>query len=301
MLLYDSDDERNVAAAHYLNEGLKSGQLCVYASVGAYDSASKWHTSNISSMVVDYDENVEKGNLVIVDFKPFFESAEKGELAPFWQLRAQLEAMLEQRIAEGMGDKMIVFADAACTLSENKEFDECVALESWWQGTHREWMGSGQKITVICPHPSGMLDADSKGRIGAMHGLTLHLKHYKSGQRAEKSGRVLVAESDPDMQYLYRRYMGRAGLDVTIVDSGSSCLNCVFNGSDSGFDAIVVDAQFGDMSGLEIARKIKATLPEQKIIVTTTSLDCEKEAGVNMITKPFSLQKLADLIGSRAS
>jgi DNA-binding response OmpR family regulator len=99
------------------------------------------------------------------------------------------------------------------------------------------------------------------------------------------------------MQYLYRRYMDRAGFVVTIVDSGSGCLDRVFNGSDSGFDAVVVDAQFGDMSGLEIARKIRARLPEQKIIVTTTSLDGEKEAGVNMITKPFSLQKLADLIG----
>ena len=81
MLLYDSGDERNAAAAHYLNEGLKSGQLCVYASVVACDSASKWHTSNISPMIIDYEENVRQGNLVIVDFKPFFESAEKGELA----------------------------------------------------------------------------------------------------------------------------------------------------------------------------------------------------------------------------
>lgn len=300
MLLYDSDDERNAAAAHYINEGLKGGQLCVYASVGASDSSSRWHTSSISSRIIDYEENIREGNLVIVDFKPFFESAQKGDLAPFWQLRAQLEAMLKQRIAEGRGDRMVVFADAACTLSENKEFDECLALESWWQGTHREWVAGSQNITVICPHPSGILDSHSKERIGAAHSITLRVKHYKPGQRA--GAKALIAESNPDMQYLYRRYLDKAGFDVTIVGSGRECLDRVFGNTE--FEVVVLDSRFEDMTGLQIARKIKERRPDQKIIVTTTSLteDSDREqAGVDTITKPFSLSKLVALIGSKAA
>ncbi|MGH9980205.1 MAG: hypothetical protein ACRD6U_01480 [Nitrososphaeraceae archaeon] len=38
MLLYSSDDERNNAAINYINNGLKSGYQCIYASIAAYDS-----------------------------------------------------------------------------------------------------------------------------------------------------------------------------------------------------------------------------------------------------------------------
>lgn len=51
MLFYSSDDERNAASVDYINEGLAGGQLCVYASVGAFDRASKWHTSRISPKI----------------------------------------------------------------------------------------------------------------------------------------------------------------------------------------------------------------------------------------------------------
>lgn len=307
MLLYDSDDERNIVAAHYINEGLKSGQLCVYASVGALDSASKWHISRISSMIVDYEGNVRKGNLVVVDFKPFSESAQKGEFEPFMQLKVQLEEMLNQRIADGRGDRMLVFADAACTLSENGEFDECVALESWWQNAYREWKKSSQNITVICPHPSRVLDMHTKGRIADVHSLTFRLKHYKSDVQAEsqrivaKQGRILIADSNSDMKYLYSRYLGKMGFDVTIVDSDGECLDRVFNVEDAGFDFIVLDAHL-DKDEMETIRKIRERLPDQRIIVTTTSVTegCKSESGVDVITKPFSLSKLRTLISPEA-
>lgn len=178
MLLYNSDDERNVAAANYFNEGLASGQLCVYASVGELDSASKWHASRISPNITGYEENVKSGNPIIVDFKPFFESAQKGDLIPFSQLKVDLERMLAQRIEAGKGETMLIFADAACTLLEKGEFDECVTLESWWQRAHKERMENRRNITVICPHPGSVLDKNTNDRIGTVHSVTLHLQHY---------------------------------------------------------------------------------------------------------------------------
>jgi hypothetical protein len=35
MLLYSSDDERNNAAVNYINNGVKSGYQCIYASINA--------------------------------------------------------------------------------------------------------------------------------------------------------------------------------------------------------------------------------------------------------------------------
>lgn len=307
MLLYDSDDERNAAAAHYINEGLKSGQLCVYASVGALDSTSKRHTSQISSSIVDYEDNVNRDNLVVVDFKPFFESAQKSEFGLFLQLKARLEEMLKQRIADGKGDRMLVFADAACTLSENGEFDECVALESWWQNAYYEWRSNNQNITVICPHPSKVLDVHSKGRIANVHSLMIRLKHFKSSPKSDdtciiaKQGRVLIAESNADMKYLYSRYLGKMRFDVTIVDSDSECLDRVFNVGDAGFDIVILDGHFGE-DWIETIRKIRERWPDQRIILTTTSLieRDKSELGVQVITKPFSLSKLLKLITSKA-
>lgn len=68
-------------------------------------------------------KNVASGNLVIVDFRPFFESAQKGDLRSFIQLKERLKGMmLAEKNASGEKKKrgMTVFADAACTLSERR-------------------------------------------------------------------------------------------------------------------------------------------------------------------------------------
>jgi hypothetical protein len=52
MLLYASDDERNNAAVKYINNGLKSGHKCIYASINAYDSESSSNISNLSSKLI---------------------------------------------------------------------------------------------------------------------------------------------------------------------------------------------------------------------------------------------------------
>jgi len=37
MLLYDNNSERDIATVNYINQGLKENQLCIYASVYAYE------------------------------------------------------------------------------------------------------------------------------------------------------------------------------------------------------------------------------------------------------------------------
>ena len=130
MLLYGSDDERNDAAVNYINNGLKSGHKCIYASINAYDSESSSSISNLSSKIDNYKENIENGELKIVNFKPYYESALQGNLSPFNKLKTELEKTRRQCISEGKTDKILVFADAACFLSYNKHFVECEVLEN---------------------------------------------------------------------------------------------------------------------------------------------------------------------------
>jgi hypothetical protein len=100
MLLYSSDDERNNATVNYINNGLKSGHQCIYESIKAYDSKSSSSISNLSSKIDNYKENIENGDLQIVNFKPYYESALHGDLSPFNKLKAELEKTQRQRIAE---------------------------------------------------------------------------------------------------------------------------------------------------------------------------------------------------------
>jgi hypothetical protein len=96
MLLYSSDDERNNAAVNYINNGLKSGYQCIYASIAAYDSESSSNISNLSANIDNYKENIERDELRIVDFKPYYESA-LIDFRPFKKLKKELEETLNHR------------------------------------------------------------------------------------------------------------------------------------------------------------------------------------------------------------
>jgi hypothetical protein len=171
MLLYDNNDERNETAINYINEGLKNAQLAVYASVNASDAI---HMSKISSKITDYKENVDKGNLLILSLRIFYNRALDGDLEPFKDFKALLEEIVQERIANGKSGEVIVVADCADNLSKNEKFDECVFVERWWQNTHFEWQKNRQKITVICPHPNSILNKNSnKERISRQHSITI--------------------------------------------------------------------------------------------------------------------------------
>ena len=98
-----------------------------------------------------------------------------------------------------------------------------------------------------------------------------------------KSKRILIAEPDSDIQYLYSLYTKKYGFsifDVSIVENGNKCLELIFSntavddGNNNAYDVIILDSHLPDISGFEVARKIRDRLPHKRIILTTThSLD----------------------------
>jgi hypothetical protein len=74
MLLYNDYSDRELASINYINQGK---QLCIYASIDAYDTS---HLSRISQKINDYEENIIKRNLIILNLKPFYDSALTGDL-----------------------------------------------------------------------------------------------------------------------------------------------------------------------------------------------------------------------------
>ena len=54
MLLYDKDEERAEAAAHWINQGLEDEQLCIYASVYAYNQLHISSIANLFTKIENY-------------------------------------------------------------------------------------------------------------------------------------------------------------------------------------------------------------------------------------------------------
>ena len=63
---------------------------------------------------------------------------------------------------------------------------------------------------------------------------------------------------------------------MNILESGNKCLDIVFSNTaededdDNDYDIIILNTHLPDISGFEVARKIRDRLPYKRIILTTT-------------------------------
>ena len=186
MLLYEDRNKRNNFIIDIINEGLKNGCLCIYASVDIDSSKSISLIDSLSSRIINYEENIQNENLKFINFKPYYESALKGDLTLFEKLKSELEYTLYKRVSEGKKDKILIFADAACSLSDNRYFKESIDLEKWWQHVHSDWIRNNKDITVVCPHPNYVFKEESlqqiKNKISAHHTITIDIENEHSLQ-----------------------------------------------------------------------------------------------------------------------
>ena len=186
MLLYENKNNRNNIIIDIINEGLKNGCLCIYASVDIDNSKSIFLIDNSPSRIINYEENIQNGNLQFINFKPYYESALKGDLALFEKLKVELERTLSKRLSEGKKDKIIVISDAACTLSENRHFNECIGLEKWSQDVHSDWIRNNKEIAIVCPHPNYIFNEasvqDIKNKLSGFHDNTINIENEYSLQ-----------------------------------------------------------------------------------------------------------------------
>ena len=308
MLIYENDNDCLEAAVHFINEALKSDQLCIYASVHTFDNHSKLSASSLSPQITDIELNTKKGNIQFIDFKSFYESALESDLSPFILFKQKLENTLKDRISNGKGDKIMVYADAACSLTEHEEFDESRQLETWWKHTHEQWASNDYKITLICPHPADILkqNIEVKWNIADVHDMMVFLKSHIVGSSRENitrnNLRILIAESEPDIMTLYVDYLSALGHDVSVVTDSNKCLS-LFKKRD--FDLIILDTHItGFLSTNDLAKEIVRIEPRQRILVTSTNPydDVSKLLGnlapniQQILLKPFHLSELVNVI-----
>jgi len=262
MLLYNDYSDRELASIKYINQGLQEKQLCIYASVDA-DYTS--HLSKISWQIKDYEQNIIKRNLIILNLKPFYDSSLAGDLTPFEEFYIQLQQELKHR--DGKNGVLIV-ADCADNLFRDKNFDQCNIVEKWWQDVYIKWLQQQEKtraqdqnhiINVICPHSGSLLSKhpldQHKNQLSHNHSIIIDTAGYlltqcttaaykeKKIQVAQSSScvssieelpiRALVAEPEPDLQQMYSIWLRSIGFkEIVITNGGKKCLDEILKSSD---------------------------------------------------------------------
>jgi DNA-binding response OmpR family regulator len=106
---------------------------------------------------------------------------------------------------------------------------------------------------------------------------------------------LLVVEDDPRLQALLRRLLGEDRHVVDVVGSGEEAVEI---GSENGIDAVILDVGLPDMSGLEVARRLRAARSRVPILMLTARDAVEhRVAGLDAgaddyLVKPFSYAEL---------
>jgi two-component system, OmpR family, response regulator len=154
---------------------------------------------------------------------------------------------------------------------------------------------------------------DTQGGLNAMHTTTINLNQSTAENQKKKkiTKRILIAEPEPDIQYLYSLFTKQYGFsisDVNIVENGNKCLEIVFSNkddnNDNDYDIIILDTHLRDISGFEVARKIRDRLPHKRIILTTTYslysisniIDSIGIKSEDVLLKPFSYSDIVSIL-----
>jgi len=115
----------------------------------------------------------------------------------------------------------------------------------------------------------------------------------KSNREANLSGRVLLAEDNPDNQRLIEHYLKRLGVELTIVDNGSQAVEIVLQ---EDFDLILMDMQMPEMDGptaTSMLRQIGCPIPVVALTANAGSDDRSRcfDAGCDdFLCKPIEKQ-----------
>jgi PAS domain S-box-containing protein len=115
----------------------------------------------------------------------------------------------------------------------------------------------------------------------------------------ERRGHVLLVEDDREVSALTRELLTSLGFSVTHVSSAEAALGALAN--DRPIDVVLSDIMMpGGVSGLQLAREIRQRKPDIPIILTTGYVEAAadmKDGEFRLLSKPFSVETLADALG----
>ena len=124
----------------------------------------------------------------------------------------------------------------------------------------------------------------------------------------KKPMKILIADDEPKILELYKKWLELKGRQVITVKDGQKCLEVYkreysHHQLENYFDVIILDQKMPKMTGLQVAVEILKINPHQRIIFASgflekTLLDAltRLNKAIEVIEKPFSLDTLDNLI-----
>ncbi|MEV6524872.1 response regulator transcription factor [Longispora sp. NPDC051575] len=106
--------------------------------------------------------------------------------------------------------------------------------------------------------------------------------------------RVLVVDDDPTVSDVVRRYLERAGIEVTLAPDGSTGLAAAKRIRP---DLVVLDLMLPGMDGIEVARRLRRDGDVPIVMLTALGEESDRILGLttgadDYVTKPFSPREL---------
>lgn len=111
--------------------------------------------------------------------------------------------------------------------------------------------------------------------------------------------RILVVDDEPLLCRMVGAMLKKAGYEIVTANNGAQALEAV---ADKNPDLITLDVMMPDMSGLDVARRLRSSNDTARIpIVFVTALDrtvssdlrtLSSEPGIYHVDKPFSREQL---------
>ncbi len=109
---------------------------------------------------------------------------------------------------------------------------------------------------------------------------------------------ILIVEDDPNQREMLKYALKKAGYDVEVASSGHEALGALSGDQASRFDLILLDMVIGQISGREVLRFVRDTLPGLPVIVLTghssvnNAVAAMRDGAVDFISKPVQVDRL---------
>lgn len=171
-------------------------------------------------------------------------------------------------------------------------------------------LGLATVYGIVKQH-NGWIQVSSRVGKGATFQVFLPASSRKSEDRsgigvepkiAGGTERILVVEDEPELLAMVRKVLKNNGYDVLDAASGPEALQIWKDHADH-IDLLLTDMVMpGNMTGLELAEKLKGEKPALKVIFTSgysvemVGKNLGLQRGVNFLQKPYSPPKLAQMV-----
>jgi two-component system response regulator RegX3 len=112
------------------------------------------------------------------------------------------------------------------------------------------------------------------------------------------TARVLVVDDEPAIRESVGYTLRAEGHEVDEVADGASALAAAEQAS---YDVVVLDIMLGDLSGMEVCRRLRSTSDVPILMLTARDAEADRVLGLetgadDYVTKPFSMLELASRV-----